>query len=334
MKGITTMKKLFINLLCAFIPSKQLRHNLRKKYLPNIEKVIINQFVSDIQKLDLVKSYKNLIHNLDDESIKTVNKILARVFITQKQNLGYDIFEYKEREIIKQLSLTFYCNIIQLSNNCFAYNKYLLPINHFEPCVFIDKHEINSVNTNYFHNKDIIDAGGFIGDSAIVLSDYTTKNVHTFEPEKNNYNCLLQTIKLNDKTNIIANNVALGDENKKAQINTTGSAASITTTKPTNNSETVELITLDSYVKKHNLNVGLIKTDLEGFEQPFLKGAEHTIKTQKPTLLISIYHNASDFFKIKPMIESWNLGYKFRIAKGIDGQVLLETLLIAEVEEK
>lgn len=326
------MKKFLINLLCAFIPSKNIRHNLRKKYLTNIEKCFIDRFVSDLKTMDYQQSYKNLIHNLDDKSIETVNKILARIFLLQKRNFGFEIFDDTERTIIKQLPQTYYCNILQLGKGCFAYNKYLLPMNHFELCVFRDKHEINNINTAYFKDKDIIDAGGFIGDSAIVLSDYTNKNVHTFEPERGNFENLLKTIKLNNKTNIIANNVALGDENKKVYMGFNDSASSIVQTNNISNANTVDLITLDSYVAKHKLNVGLIKTDLEGFEQPFLRGAEHTIKTQKPTLLISIYHNASDFFKIKPMIESWNLGYKFRISKPVDGQVLLETLLIAEVE--
>lgn len=83
-------------------------------------------------------------------------------------------------------------------------------------------------------------------------------------------------------------------------------------------------------MQEHGLNVGLIKVDTEGHEQPFLRGAEQTIRTQKPVLLISIYHNMPDFFHIKPMLESWNLGYSFRVHKPIDGSVALETLLIAE----
>jgi hypothetical protein len=48
----------------------------------------------------------------------------------------------------------------------------------------------------------------------------------------------------------------------------------------------------------------------------------------KPILLISIYHNKKDFFEIKPLIESWNLGYTFKIRKLLsDWQ---EIMLIAE----
>lgn len=53
--------------------------------------------------------------------------------------------------------------------------------------------------------------------------------------------------------------------------------------------EEIELVTLDSYVKEHNLKIGLIKVDIEGFEMEFLKGAKETICTQKPTMILSIY---------------------------------------------
>gem|GEM_PF-6245178 len=33
----------------------------------------------------------------------------------------------------------------------------------------------------------------------------------------------------------------------------------------------------------------------------------------KPILIVSIYHHAEQFFGIKPLLESWNLGYKFEI---------------------
>ena len=73
------------------------------------------------------------------------------------------------------------------------------------------------------------------------------------------------------------------------------------------------------------------KTDVEGFEQDLLHGAKNTIKEQKPILILSIYHTAEDFFYIKKIIEDLNLNYSFKIRKATYGQMLLETVLIAEV---
>ena len=224
-----------------------------------------------------------------------------------------------------------------MKNNC-SYDKYILPKNHFESEVFYDKSGMNYIkNINQVKNKNIIDAGGYIGDSAIVFSDYTDKNVYSFEPFLQNYNLMLKTIELNKKNNIIPVNIALGDENKEIGMDASvgaGSGLSIENAKESNINNIknkVKMMALDSYVKENNIEVGLIKTDLEGFEQPFLKGAIETIKEQKPVLIISIYHNYSDFFEIKPMIENLNLGYKFRIIRNKSPQLITETKLLAEV---
>jgi len=42
--------------------------------------------------------------------------------------------------------------------------------------------------------------------------------------------------------------------------------------------------------------------------------------------------NWHDFFELKPIIESWNLGYRFDIYKPTDEGVRVDTLLIAEVD--
>ena len=195
-------------------------------------------------------------------------------------------------------------------------------------------------NLEYLKNKNIIDAGGYIGDTALLFSNYTNKNVYSFEPFQKNIDLMNKTIKLNDVNNIIPIKKALGDENKDMYIyfKNDGLADACIELEEKREfidsnlaEEKIETITLDSFVEENNIEVGLIKTDLEGFEQNFLKGAVNTIKNQKPILIISIYHNYSDFFDIKPMIESWNLGYKFKIGKPSQATAIVETVLIAEV---
>ncbi|WP_297680252.1 hypothetical protein [Helicobacter sp.] len=51
-------------------------------------------------------------------------------------------------------------------------------------------------------------------------------------------------------------------------------------------------------------------------------------------MLVSIYHQASDFFGIKPFLEDLNLGYTFKAYKPIDGSVSGETCLFCEVVKK
>ena len=298
----------------------------------------IDKFYSDMENMDIQNLYYKLIENLDNESVNGVSKIISRIqYSVNHINENYiDIYTKEEMLKINDIRKNFINNKLKL-DDVYKYEKYLLPIDHFEVSVFYYKHEIMNINKDYIKDKSIIDVGGFIGDSALILSDYTNHNVYTFEPSKHNFENMLKTIKINNKKNIIAINKGLGKKSSKEKLYFYGSASTANENNVVNSvsseySEEIEIITLDNFVADNNLLVGLIKVDIEGLEQDFLKGAEKTIKTQKPTLIISIYHSASDFFKIKPLIENWNLGYNFKIVKPLDGQILLETILIAELK--
>ncbi|WP_394951124.1 FkbM family methyltransferase [uncultured Helicobacter sp.] len=246
----------------------------------------------------------------------------------------------KEFQELYRIATEFYPNIHQLSPTLYVYKNYLLPTYFFEISVLWHEHNLKDFElctlTN-IKNKDIIDVGACIGDSALVFQKYTDKNIYAFEPTNKNYEFLLQTIKLNNATRIIPVKKALGSEPSQAQISINhtnlGGSSMIFNNNYVNNHESVEIITLDTFVHEHNLEVGFIKVDVEGFEQEFLKGAKQTITKQKPAMLISIYHQANDFFEIKPMIESWNLGYSFKIIKPIDHSIVDECALFCEVIE-
>lgn len=77
----------------------------------------------------------------------------------------------------------------------------------------------------------------------------------------------------------------------------------------TNEINDVRTYKLDSIIK--NEKVTLIKADIEGSEQSFIKGATNTIIKNKPILLLSAYHKASDLWELLCYIDNLNLGYKF-----------------------
>ena len=330
-----------------FIPSRKLRDNIRDfmHFIYNLnnplqawDSFLVIKFRKHMKNdTNFYQKYLNLIKNFDNESIEIINNIVGK--ICNYNDIDEPVyFSQSQSQKIKELSEEYNNKIIKINEELFIYDKYILPINQFEIEVFYDKSGMNYIkNINQVKNKNIIDAGGYIGDSAILFFDYTDKNVYSFEPFLQNYNLMLKTIELNKKNNIIPVNMALGDENKEIGMDASigaGCGLSIENAKESdiNSFENkVKMITLDSYVKENNIEVGLIKTDLEGFEQSFLKGAIETIKEQKPVLIISIYHNYSDFFEIKPMLENLNLGYKFRIIRNKSPQLITETKLLAEV---
>jgi len=222
---------------------------------------------------------------------------------------------------------------IRKEKNGYNYNDFLLPIEHFELSIFYYELGINYIkNKNKLVNTDFIDAGAFIGDSAIILNKLNPRKIYGFEPVEHSFNLMQQTIKLNNLNNILPVKSGIGAAIGETDIFING-ANGISSTIGSNagTKEIISIDTIDNFAKNNNLNTGLIKIDTEGMEQDVLRGAENTIKKYKPVLLVSIYHSAKDFFEIKPLIESWNLGYKFKIVKLVPNSYIVDTMLICEV---
>lgn len=285
---------------------------------------------------DFQKDFLALTKHLDADSVETISLALKRLFIVQQSSDEWmALYSAEEKRSIQHIKEHFFSSITPLSSTCFYYNGYLLPINHFESCVFWDRCGIPHLDhPERLRNLDIIDAGAFIGDSALIFSELTSGTVHAFEPVPDNYQHMLETITLNQKQNITPNLAALGDHCGKLAVSINDSSSSHFQNSAFSYQGQVEadMLTVDEYVDRYKLKIGLIKADVEGAEQMLLRGAIDTIKTQRPALLISIYHNADDFFHIKPMLENLNLGYRFKVRHPICGSVLTETLLIAEVD--
>jgi len=289
-----------------------------------------SEFCKAFLKDDIHEEYQALIRNLDPESVATVVTLINRLRQVFLMGDPRFILTLEEKNTLQKLLTEFFPRIIRISPSVWAYGHYTLPIWWFEPHVFFYRYHISCLRTlDKVKNKAVIDAGAFIGDTAILFSEYTDKNVYAFEPFKQNYDLLKKTIALNPQCkNIIAVPYALGDETTTLMGKFIGAAATLTSGV---GRDGIHVVTLDDFVAEHHLDVGLIKVDVEGFEQRLIKGAEKTIKMQKPALLLSIYHSPDDFFHIKPLIESWNLGYTFKIIKPLDGQLFNETMLVAEV---
>ena len=85
------------------------------------------------------------------------------------------------------------------------------------------------------------------------------------------------------------------------------------------------MVTLDEDIKE---KITTLKMDIEGFEQKAILGATNHIKNDKPKLLLSVYHNNEDLWKIPRMIEEICPGYKFYLRNNGGGIFPTEITLI------
>ena len=70
----------------------------------------------------------------------------------------------------------------------------------------------------------------------------------------------------------------------------------------------IETVNLDEDIKE---KIDIIKMDIEGEEYNALIGCKNHIINDKPILLISVYHNNTDLFRIPKLIYEYNNNYKF-----------------------
>ena len=314
---------------------------LRKLYFHPGEREALAKLFSDaMSREDSAQRFNALISGLDNESRNTVSDIIHRMGMIADGNKSLqDVYTQREQEEFVRMNDEFSSKIVKLNDNLYYYNGYYLPVNQFDSSVFYSKYAIDELTTlDSVRNKDIIDAGGYVGDTALLFSSYTDKSIHVFEASPSNMDIIRETIRLNQLENIVPVSKALGEKSGTAtfSLGERNSCNSLVERPGYNypNHIEVPVITLDDYVRENNLEVGLIKVDIEGGEQLLLKGAVETIRTQHPILLISIYHSANDFFEIKPMIEKMCDKYTFRIIKPANSAIVIETILLAEVRDE
>ena len=287
------------------------------------------------------KYFTELIINLPENDKKLVKTIILRnLFISLLYKT--DFYEPIEEKRYKDYLNLLNSECVNLKD-CYKCGKYLFKNNNYEKNVLINGLGLEFIsNKNELRKFDVIDLGACVGDSSFILGEYTDKKVYAFEPLEENYLQLCENIKLNNINNVVPIKMAAGEIKSMLPIyeTSTGHESACIDTgrielekfrnyKPTG---LIEVTTLDNFVSEKNINVGLIKFDVEGYELASLKGALNIIKANKPILLISIYHKASDFFEIKSFIQNLNLGYSFKVINNHPSFFNVENVLLCEVK--
>jgi FkbM family methyltransferase len=265
-----------------------------------------------------------------DNKIRNVVIGLSKKRITDKQLK--DILEIRLfQKKIKQLNDQY---VRVMLNDHEIY--YLPKIGYYDSSVFV--HHCGLVHLSeklksYIKGKVFLDIGAYIGDSGLIFLKYSPSRIYAYEPVKYNYELLQQTIEKNNAPLIIPVNKGIGDKKDFLSIHINKSESSINSQLQLPNSmnsiEQIEVTTIDEECK--DMEVGLIKMDIEGFEYYAIKGGIETIQRDKPVLIISVYHTGKDFFEIPPMIRKACPSYKFKYLDLFPSNPIAEKMILAYV---
>jgi FkbM family methyltransferase len=146
---------------------------------------------------------------------------------------------------------------------------------------------------------NVIIAGAYFGDQAIPIA-HNIRNggvCHTFEPNKNNSDLIIDNAALNGLANIRINNLALWNRSGE-QLVFEGEDA-LASTIPAGDATAANVlhtITIDDYVRQNNVTgIGLLMIDVEGSEIKVLEGAVQMLREQKPVVVFETHSLYNDW---------------------------------------
>ncbi len=289
---------------------------------------MVASFVDDFKEYfannDIKKKTEQLLQGLDEKSTQTVKTFIERyeLFIKAYEILG-DNFFINPKDFLS----------IDEKHSRPIPEKYRGKIagTRYEDNVFINHCGLKFINRKIrekIKGRDIIDGGAFVGDSALMFSEYRPRHIYCFEPTLKNQKLLNETIKMNNLDNVSVISSALSDKPGTGVMNIAGPGSSLMPKNKKKQQQETPITTIDEFTKEKDLRVGVIKLDVEGFEYNVIMGALDTIKRDRPILLISLYHRGKDFFEIKPLIDNLGADYEFKILKE-NNTLVYEIILIA-----
>lgn len=143
----------------------------------------------------------------------------------------------------------------------------------------------------------ILDIGANIGQTTLWMAQLLNDNnkIISFEPYPRTFLKLKKNLELNSYSNIILENIALGNTDstinmvEECETNSGGFRVYNPKAHGVRSKVTqVEQITLDQYFSNINEKITFIKIDVEGFEYNVLRGAKSIIKKHQPILYIEL----------------------------------------------
>lgn len=183
------------------------------------------------------------------------------------------------------------------------------------------------------NNKEIIvDLGAYVGDTVLdYFNYYGTDNyskIYCYEITDESFLILKNNLSYYPNVKFIKKAVSNKVGNLYFQKSVVDNSANVIVD---DGDEVIPATTLDEDIKEC---VSMIKMDIEGSEAKAIEGAKRHIINDHPKLLISVYHNHEDIWKIPKMIDDICSGYKFYLRYYGNNVFPTETVLVGIYEVK
>ena len=156
-------------------------------------------------------------------------------------------------------------------------------------------------------DETYLDLGAFNGDTVdeFLCHVKAYDSIIAVEPDGKNFRKLENNT--SDVKNIRLLNCCVSDTDSEINFSSDGGRNGTADEKGT----LIRSMTVDSICK--DKNVTYIKFDVEGLEKKAISGAENTIRTQKPKMLVSCYHRSEDIFALALQVLALRSDYKVYI---------------------
>jgi FkbM family methyltransferase len=152
-----------------------------------------------------------------------------------------------------------------------------------------------------------VDAGAYDGDTYLKISAHAdVGSAFLFEPDPFNFQKLVCNVR--GRSGVVCLPCGMADRHAALSFNAgVGESGQIAD----NGAEHIVTVALDELLPNHK--VDMIKMDIEGAEAVALKGSARTIAAWHPILALSLYHSASDVWKLPELVNSLYSGYNLYI---------------------
>jgi FkbM family methyltransferase len=150
--------------------------------------------------------------------------------------------------------------------------------------------------------RDFLDIGAHIGYYAAYLSPLV-RRAYAFEPDPRNLPGLRENATLSRNIDVVE--MAVSSRNGVADFFTGRSSSTGSLNDQGGSAITVPMTTIDAFVAAHpDIDVGLIKTDIEAHDLEALRGMEKTVAEFQPLILTECEMSA----ELKQLCSRWNYG--------------------------